>query len=48
MSSTSPDPNGDVFNDYWNIDDILAEEELIPTVFKKTQNNLGYLTANQT
>ena len=46
---TAPDANGEVHSDYWNIDDILAEEELVPTVFKKSQNNLGFLTltANQ-
>ena len=44
MQCSAPDVNGEVKSDYWNIDDILAEEELIPTVFKKTQNYLGYLT----
>ena len=44
MSQSSPDAQGDVYSDYWNIDDILAEEELIPIVFKKSQNNVGYLT----
>ncbi len=44
MSQSSPDAQGDVYSDYWNIDDIFAEEELIPIVFKKSQNNVGYLT----
>ena len=30
-------------SDYWNIDDILAEEELVPTTFKSDAHNLGYL-----
>ena len=29
--------------DYWNIDDILAEEELVPCVFKVEAKGLGYL-----
>ena len=29
--------------DYWNIDDILAEEELVPCQFKKDARGLGYL-----
>ena len=49
MQRSSPNQDGDVFGDYWNIDDILAEEEMIPVVFKKEQNGLGYLTLlNQT
>jgi len=43
MSQTAPDEAGEVCSDYWNIDDILAEEEIIPTVFKRAQNNLGFL-----
>jgi len=35
MQRSSPNADGDVFGDYWNIDDILAEEEAIPVVFKK-------------
>jgi hypothetical protein len=30
-------------SDYWNIDDILAEEELIPCKFKEDGKNLGHL-----
>eukprot|EP00349_Pseudokeronopsis_sp_Brazil_P002702 CAMPEP_0202960570 /NCGR_PEP_ID=MMETSP1396-20130829/4720_1 /ASSEMBLY_ACC=CAM_ASM_000872 /TAXON_ID= /ORGANISM="Pseudokeronopsis sp., Strain Brazil" /LENGTH=54 /DNA_ID=CAMNT_0049679869 /DNA_START=1 /DNA_END=165 /DNA_ORIENTATION=+ len=30
-------------NDYWNIDDILAEEETIPTQFKIQAPGLGFL-----
>ena len=30
-------------SDYWNIDDILAEEELIPCEFKDDAHNLEYL-----
>ena len=30
-------------NDYWNIDDILAEEETIPCLFKVKAEGLGYL-----
>jgi hypothetical protein len=30
-------------NDYWNIDDILAEEELIPTKFLIEAKALGFL-----
>ena len=30
-------------SDYWNIDDILAEEELVPCTFKEDAKNLGYL-----
>ena len=29
--------------DYWNIDDILAEEELVPCTFKFDAKGLGYL-----
>ena len=29
--------------DYWNIDDILAEEELVPCIFKVEAKGLGYL-----
>jgi hypothetical protein len=32
-------------SDYWNIDDILAEEELVPCSFKSDAQNLGYLSA---
>ena len=32
-------------SDYWNIDDILAEEELVPCTFKEDGKNLGYLDA---
>lgn len=32
-------------SDYWNIDDILAEEELIPCRFKEEGKNLGHLDA---
>jgi hypothetical protein len=28
---------------YWNLDDILAEEELVPVVFKTQAKNLGEL-----
>ena len=30
-------------SDYWNIDDILAEEELVPCEFKEDANNLSHL-----
>lgn len=30
--------------DYWNIDDILAEEEMVPCTFKSDAQNLGYLS----
>ena len=29
--------------DYWNLDDILAEEELVPCKFKFEAKGLGYL-----
>ena len=29
--------------DYWNLDDILAEEEHVPCVFKFEAKGLGYL-----
>ena len=29
--------------DYWNIEDILAEEELVPCIFKDNVKNLGFL-----
>lgn len=29
--------------DYWNLDDILAEEELVPCTFKVEAKGLGYL-----
>lgn len=29
--------------DYWNIDDILAEEESVPCTFKIDAKGLGYL-----
>ena len=29
--------------DYWNLDDILAEEELVPCTFKFEAKGLGYL-----
>ena len=44
MQRSSPNQDNDIFADYWSIDDILAEEELIPVVFKKEQNSLGHLT----
>ena len=34
---------GNEQSDYWNIDDILAEEELVPCTFKQDAKNLGYL-----
>jgi hypothetical protein len=37
--STEKTPN----NDYWNIDDILSEQELIPCSFKITATSLGYM-----
>jgi hypothetical protein len=30
-------------NDFWNLDDILAEEELAPCSFKFEAKGLGYL-----
>lgn len=30
-------------SDYWNIDDILAEEELVPCTFKSDAKNLAHL-----
>ena len=30
-------------SDYWNIDDILAEEELVPCRFKADAKNLAFL-----
>lgn len=30
-------------SDYWNIDDILAEEELVPTVFQHESHGLSHL-----
>jgi hypothetical protein len=30
-------------SDYWNIEDILAEEEMISCVFKEDMKNLGFL-----
>jgi hypothetical protein len=30
-------------NDYWNIDDILSEEEFVPCTFKVNAKGLGYL-----
>ena len=32
-----------ISNDYWNLDDILAEEELVPCSFKFEAKGLGYL-----
>ncbi len=32
-----------VSQDYWNLDDILAEEELVPCSFKFEAKGLGYL-----
>ena len=29
--------------DYWNLDDILAEEESVPCIFKFEAKGLGYL-----
>ena len=37
----SCDPKGG--QDYWNIDDILAEEELVPCQFKVEARGLAYL-----
>ncbi len=45
MQRSSSNGENDVFCDFWNIDDILAEEELIPVVFRKAQNGLGHLTS---
>ena len=36
--------DNDIQSNYWNIDDILCEEELIPCKFHTAQNNLGFLT----
>lgn len=44
LQRSSPNQDKDVYGDYWNIDDILAEEEAIPVKFKQVQNGLGYLT----
>ena len=30
-------------SDYWNIDDILAEEDMINCTFREDAKNLGYL-----
>lgn len=30
-------------NDYWNLDDILSEEEFVPCAFKFDAKGLGYL-----
>jgi hypothetical protein len=30
-------------HDYWNLDDILAEEDFVPCNFKITAKGLGYL-----
>ena len=30
--------------DYWNIDDILAEDDIVRATFKTDARNLGYLT----
>ena len=30
-------------NDYWNLDDILSEEDLVPCSFKFEAKGLGYL-----
>ena len=31
--------------DYWSIDDILAEEEMVPCMFKEEAKDLGFLDA---
>lgn len=30
-------------HDFWNLDDIVAEEDFIPCIFKITAKGLGYL-----
>jgi hypothetical protein len=44
LSQPCSSTDGLTQSDYWNIDDILAEEELVPTVFKYDSQGLGYLT----
>jgi len=40
ISTTSFDPGS---KDYWNLDDLLSEEELVPCTFKFEAKGLGYL-----
>ena len=35
-------------SDYWNIDDILAEEELVPVTFKQPAKGLSHLAQMDT
>ena len=44
LQQSCTERDGLTASDYWNIDDIMAEEELVPTVFKNESNGLGYLT----
>jgi hypothetical protein len=30
-------------HDYWNLDDIVAEEDFVPCIFKITAKGMGYL-----
>ena len=34
----------DFKSDYWNIDDIIGEEEMVPCVMRKDANNVAYLS----
>lgn len=44
MQASCSENEGITHSDYWNIEDILAENELVPTVFKFDSVGLGYLT----
>lgn len=44
MQASCSEQEGFTHSDYWNIEDILAENELVPTVFKFDSAGLGYLT----
>jgi len=44
MQACCSEDEGITHSDYWNIEDILAENELVPTVFKFDSVGLGYLT----
>lgn len=36
--------DNDFRSDYWNIDDIMAEEEMVSCVMKKDASNVAYLS----
>ena len=43
LASQTTHPRETHHKDFWNLDDILSDEELVPCVFKIDGKGLGYL-----